>query len=115
MKTLKMYTAVKPQTVLVSKTAEHGATVPSEANQEISDPRLPSPFLRLEEVARLLSVTKKHVANLIDSGSLRAVDVRDGGPRSRKCLRIPQEQMTTFLAARGWVGTKPPGAKACAR
>jgi len=52
---------------------------------------------KVAEAARLLGVNPKHVSDLIEEGSLEALDI---GRRSRHFWRIPIEAIDRFKARR---------------
>ena len=54
-------------------------------------------MLRVKEVAEKLQVTCEHVAGLIESGLLQAVDIGNG---RRRHWRIPVTALDDFLAKR---------------
>ena len=56
--------------------------------------------LFVDEVARHLRITKPHVTNLIEEGSLPAINV-NGAADKRKRWRIPVEAYLAFLKQRG--------------
>ena len=51
--------------------------------------------LKVTEVARCWRVTPTHVSDLIDEGSLQAIDVSAGG--ARRHWRIPKEAYEDFI------------------
>jgi excisionase family DNA binding protein len=62
--------------------------------------------LKVQEVAARLAIDGKHVAELIEEGTLRAINV---GTRSKKCWRIPMESLQAFIQkrdSRGQEGAK---------
>lgn len=53
-------------------------------------------FLTRSQVSQILGVSNSHIANLIDTGQLRAIDM--GCKKSKyRCLRIPSEDVIRFL------------------
>jgi len=75
-------------------------------NRNLGPNELPrSPFagrtvLYVQEVARHLRVTRQHILNMIEEGSLPAINV-NGAPGKRNCWRIPVEAFQAFLKQRG--------------
>lgn len=53
--------------------------------------------LRVEEVARKLGITPKHVTDLIAEGKMQALDHRGVGA-GRACYRIPIESYRDYVA-----------------
>jgi hypothetical protein len=72
-----------------------------------ANPVLPIPdlenrtTLRLQEFSRLFQVTTQHVINLIESGTITAIDCASTGTKSgRTTWRIPVGEVYRFAAAR---------------
>ena len=62
--------------------------------------------LRVEEVARALSVSGRHVIDLIEEGKLRAINIGGENPSGRKFYRIPVEAYRDYLRASETVAEK---------
>ncbi len=55
--------------------------------------------LRAEEIAAKLGITRQHVLNHIEDGSLQAIDARRDGVE-RRCLRVPLESYRDWIVRR---------------
>lgn len=55
--------------------------------------------LYVSEIAEKLSVTERHVINLIEEGKLRAINVGGQNSSGRKFYRIPVEWWEEYLRA----------------
>jgi excisionase family DNA binding protein len=55
--------------------------------------------LRVSEVAKVLSITERHVIDLIEEGKLRAINVAGNTTTGRKFYRIPVEAYLAYLRA----------------
>ena len=56
--------------------------------------------LYVHEAARILSVSRRHVTDLIEEGNLIAINVAGQNTSARKFWRIPVESLAAFLRKR---------------
>lgn len=59
-------------------------------------PQAQSP-LTVEECAKRLGISSRHVSDLIEEGKLRAVNVAGANATHRKFWRVPVEALEAFL------------------
>jgi excisionase family DNA binding protein len=74
--------------------------MPPEIKNEIPSLDFPGrTTLYVHEVAAKLSISERHVADLIDEGRLRAVNIAGKNITDRKFYRIPIESYREFIQA----------------
>jgi hypothetical protein len=64
----------------------------------------------LAELAERWNITDTHIAGLIDEGRLRAIDLAGKGA-TRKCLRVPVDEVQRFEIENSTAPAQQPGGK----
>lgn len=66
----------------------------------------PGEALPVYVIARILCVHRTHVLNWIDSGELKAIDLR-GSQSSRSTVRVERQSLVKFLESRQIIVVEP--------